>query len=266
MSFPRSAQFIQVLKGLGRSKATISAYSRDLTLFFSLSDSISDSSVQGVIVSLTGRGYKASSIRRLLSSLRTYCSVLGIEMNLSSVPKPKLKIEEAFDVSDDVFSNGIINIIEDESAGKYTPEFKSMVFELLYKTGVRVSELLSLTKDSFTKETKSVLVTGKGDKQRRIPVHPSIAHIFQDDVFFSMLGMVSYNTVLYWAKKYFGDKCTPHSFRHGFTTKIIKNGANQYSVKSVLGHESYTTTLRYFHMDFNEVQKEVLAALKEDKE
>ena len=264
MDFPHKDEFSKILKGLGRSEATVLAYSRDMHLYFSISDGISEVEVQNAIVSLTGQGYSASSIRRLLSSIRTYCSVFSIEINLSRIPKPRLSVRESFYVTDDLFSKGIVKILDDQKSTKYSPEFKAMVFDLLFKTGMRVRELLTLQKESYDSKTRSLLIIGKGDKQRRIPVSPSVSHIFEDDLFFKSLRNVPYNTVLFWAKKYFGKKCTPHSFRHGFTTKIIKNGAKQYSVKSVLGHESYTTTLRYFHMDYEEVQQEVLSALEEE--
>jgi len=155
----------------------------------------------------------------------------------------------------------IKNILADNKGSIYSVEFKCAVFDILYKTGLRVDELLSLSNNNIDRENNVLRVIGKGNKERFIPIHETILMILLDDSFYKILQKLSSGTIWYWTKKYFGKDFSPHSFRHGFTTRLIKKGLKERAIMSVLGHSSYTTTLRYFHENRDETHKEIIKAL-----
>jgi len=261
---PRETEFKDILLKLGRSKNTIKSYVKDLEILFRDGEEISNTSVQDSVLFMSGKGNKPSTIRRFLSSVKTYCGIFGIQLNFKVISKPKIIQRESSFITDDVFSLGIGMIIADVNTTDRDIKFKCLLFDFLYKTGIRISELLSLTTNEYNREYNYIQIIGKGNKQRRIPIHKSISHVFDLDWFFERLQRASYSTILYWTKKHFGKQYSPHSFRHGYTTKLIKNGASERAVQSVLGHESYVTTLRYFHMNHEEIQAEVISAMEDD--
>lgn len=260
--FPREDEFKEILVMLGRSENTIKAYKRDLNFLFSCCDCITTESIQEASFTLTKKGGKPSTIRRFLSSVKTYCELFEISVNFKKIAKPKLVQRESVYITDSVFSQGI-GIILADTISSDEKKFRSIIFNVLYKTGIRVSELISLSINNYSKEEKCIQIIGKGNKQRKVPIHESISDVFDMDWFFVKINSTHYNTILYWTKKYFGSDFSPHSFRHGFTTKLVKNGVSERSVQKVLGHESFVTTLRYFHMNQDEITGEIFSALEE---
>lgn len=261
MEYVKKEDFESILKGLGRSKNTIRSYHNDLKLLLPLIDEFSDTEVQSAILGLSAKGYSPATIKRVLSAFRTYCAMFQINVNFSRVGSPKIPHRESSYITDEVFSRGISAIINDKKRTVYASVFKCAVFEILYNTGIRVDELLCLSEDSLNKTDGFITIIGKGNKQRKVPVQKAVQDIIGDTAFLEALHKLSKNTVNFWTKKYFGEEFSPHSFRHGYTTKIINNGANERSVKTVLGHDSFTTTLRYFHMSFKDIQEEIVSAL-----
>ena len=261
--FKREEEFKTILKSIGRSDNTIKAYTRDLRFLLKEEDVPTLSSIQDRIYLMAGYGAKPATIRRFLSSVKTYCALFGIEINFKKIAKPKLVQRESSFITDSVFSEGIGMILADELLNEVDSKFRCLFFDFLYQTGLRVSELLSLTQDTFNKDGKYIQIVGKGNKQRKIPIHHNIIKVFDLDWFFNKLESTPYNTVLYWTKKYFGKEYSPHSFRHGYTTKLIKKGVSERSIQKVLGHESFMTTLRYFHLNHDEIQEEILTALED---
>jgi len=263
---PKEVEFKDILRKLGRSDNTIKAYVRDLSLLFKKHDEINNKTIQDMIFTMSDNGIKPSTVRRFISSVKTYCSIFEIEINFAKISKPKLVQRESSYITDTVFTNGIGTILAEHNTTQQDREFKSLVFNFLYKTGMRVSELLNLTLDNYNTETHFIQIIGKGNKERKIPIHDTLVYAFDLAWFFSRLGSVHYNTVLYWTKKYFGKEYSPHSFRHGFTTKLVKKGTSERAVQSVLGHASFVTTLRYFHLNEDEIRKEVISALEEEND
>jgi len=261
--FAREKEFKDILRSIGRSENTIKAYSKDLALIFEHGDELSSELVQTTVYAMIAKGSKPASIRRFLSSVKTYCTLFGISIAFARISKPKVIQKEASFITKNIYSAGIGTILADDSIGYLDKEFRSLLFDFLYKTGMRVSELLNLTQEAYNRENNYIQIVGKGNKQRKIPIHHSLVRTFDLDWFFSKLNTTPYNTVLFWTKKYFGKRFSPHSFRHGFTTNLVKKGVSERSVQKVLGHESFVTTLRYFHMNHDEIQKEVLSALED---
>lgn len=259
-------KFREILKHLGRSENTITAYTKDLSLFFKHHDEITETNIQDLVFTMSDNGIKPSTVSRFISSMKTYCALFGIEINFAKVSKPKLVHREAAYITDTIFAQGIGTILAEEKMSAREIEFKSLVFNFLYKTGMRVTELLTLNRNCYNAEAQFIQIVGKGNKERKIPIHDTLVYSFDLDWFFERLGNVHYNTVLYWTKKYFGKEFSPHSFRHGFATKLVGNKVSERSVQSVLGHASFVTTLRYFHRNYTEMKDEVISALEESND
>jgi len=146
------------------------------------------------------------------------------------------------------------------------------MIETLYSCGLRVSELVNLRFSDLYFEEGFIRVIGKGNKERLVPVSPSVEKeigIYNDhirrhqtiqpgneNVVFlnrrgAMLTRVMIFTIIKNLSQAIGLKKTisPHTFRHSFATHLIEGGANLRAVQDMLGHESITTTEIYTHLD-----------------
>lgn len=146
-----------------------------------------------------------------------------------------------------------------------------MMLELLYATGMRVSELLGLTLRDLVPEQRMILVRGKGSKQRYVPYLASLDELWEgylnihrplllkfkvnDYVFLNRFGnklsRMGFWKILQKACLEAGIKrdITPHTFRHSFATHLLEAGVNLRIVQELLGHSSINTTQIYTHVD-----------------
>ena len=146
------------------------------------------------------------------------------------------------------------------------------IIETLYGCGLRVSELINLKISDLFFEEGFIQVTGKGDKQRLIPiskytqkyinlylnhvrVHQKIHPDYTDIVFLNRRGKQLSRVMIFYiikeavAQAGIDKKISPHSLRHSFATHLLENGADLRSIQLLLGHESITTTEIYLHID-----------------
>jgi integrase/recombinase XerD len=146
------------------------------------------------------------------------------------------------------------------------------IVETLYSCGLRVSELVNLKLSGLYFDDGYVRVTGKGDKERLVPigdeavklihiylenirVHLTVAKGNEDIVFLSRRGQKLSRVMIFMiikeAAKKAGitKKISPHTFRHSFATHLVEGGADLQAVQEMLGHESITTTEIYTHLD-----------------
>ena len=243
------------------------------------------------------KDYKASSISRKLSSLRSFYRFLlqeelienNVFLEISS-PKldkklPKLiyynEIDEIFNAIDTKTALGIRDYA---------------IIEVLYGTGIRVSELCSMTITSIDFYNDSITVMGKGSKMRNVPIYDSIKNALRDYIEFSRNELLSKNTEnptnLLFVNFKGGPlttrgvrvvldnicerasetlKVTPHMFRHSFATHLLDNGADLRSVQELLGHVNLATTQIYTHVSKEKLKEEYLkyhplAHRKEEKD
>jgi len=247
---------------------------------------ISSDIIQPFIYDISKR-LNPRSQSRLISGLRSFFGYLIFEdyrktNPLDHIESPKigrklpdtLSIEEidkliaAIDLSKTF--NGI-NIGERDRA----------ILETLYSCGLRVSELTDLKISDLFFDEGFIKVTGKGDKQRFVPIGPSTqkyiniykkevrSHIlivpeFKDTLFLNYRGKKLTRAMIFTIIKQLAEKInlqktiSPHTFRHSFATHLLENGADLRSIQLMLGHESITTTEIYMHVDRTHL-KEVLA-------
>lgn len=283
-------KFIQYLVSEKKySQHTVRNYNSDLTDFFSfLKDftsshridpkKIEDFHIRAFLNSLFSRELSKSSISRKLSSIKAYFQYLRREQILKNNPaamisSPKLekKLPEHLTIQE-------TETFLDSIHGK-TPLTKRdrAMFELIYSCGLRVSEVVSLDVNSLDIPEKTVLVRGKGKKERLLPVGKSAILAIQDymkergtlmkkksvshesALFLNNTGTrISTRSVESKIKKYlvsagiFTD-ATPHSLRHSFATHLLGKGADLRGIQELLGHASMNTTQRYTHMTIQHI-------------
>jgi integrase/recombinase XerD len=154
------------------------------------------------------------------------------------------------------------------------------MLEMLYSCGLRASELISLRLPDFFPEEGFVRVTGKGNKQRLVPMgEPAVKAVriyldvrsqskidsrFQDILFLNRRGRKMTREMLFYivrrecARCGLTKKISPHTFRHSFATHMVENGADLRAVQQMLGHESILTTEIYTHVNSEKWKESIL--------
>ena len=146
------------------------------------------------------------------------------------------------------------------------------MIDTLYSCGLRVSELITLNLSDLFFEEGFIKVTGKGNKQRFVPIaehtqklisiykteirnHQDIKKGHEDTLFLNRRGRGLTRAMIFTIVKNLSEKCglqktiSPHTFRHSFATHLLENGADLRAIQQMLGHESITTTEIYMHLD-----------------
>ena len=208
---------------------------------------------------------------RVLSGIRAFFRYLLIEgvidenpSSLIESPKIGLKLPEVLSVEE---IDGIIDVIDLSSPEGHR---NKAIIETLYGAGLRVSELVNLRITDIHRDEGYIIVTGKGNKQRLVPIgskalreidyyrqkRDTLPVIKNKNVLFlnrrgSKLTRVMIFTIIknLAMKAGIKKKVSPHTFRHSFATHMIEAGADLRAVQEMLGHESVMTTEIYTHID-----------------
>lgn len=272
--------YLQLEKGV--SKNTIEAYLRDVS---KLAEYIQSASVpisaedmrlqhlQEFIQAINEIGLEVQSQARIISGIKAFYKYLLIEdvvtnnpTDLLQAPKLSRKLPDTLSVEE---VNALLNSI-DLSLPEGTRN--RAILEMLYGSGLRVSELTELKISNMALEAGFMRVIGKGNKERLVPVgSEATKHIKnylqhnrplvpvkkgEEDVVFlnrngSRLSRVMVFYIIKKCAKDVGTKKTisPHTLRHSFATHLIEGGADLRAVQEMLGHASITTTEIYTHLD-----------------
>lgn len=210
---------------------------------------------------------------RIISGLKSFFNYLVFEdyradnpMDLIESPKTGRKLP------DTLSENEINQLISAIDLSKPEGERNRAMLETLYGCGLRVSELTGIKLSDLYFEEDFIKVTGKGDKQRFVPisrinkkyidiyrkeirVHLNIKEDFQDTLFLNRRGRQLTRAMIFTIVKNLAEKISlkknisPHTFRHSFATHLLENGADLRAIQQMLGHESITTTEVYMHVD-----------------
>ncbi len=210
---------------------------------------------------------------RTISGLKSFFNYLNFEdyrqdnpMDLLESPKIGRKLPDTLSEED---INSLIAAID---LSKPEGERNRAMLETLYGCGLRVTELIHLKLSDLFFEEDFIKVTGKGDKQRFVPiseinkkyitiyqrevrVHQTIQKGFEDILFLNRRGKQLTRAMIFTIIKQLalqidlGKNISPHTFRHSFATHLLKNGADLRAIQQMLGHESITTTEVYMHVD-----------------
>lgn len=260
---------------------TIDAYRRDLKHYVSYLEakgldsvkSIKQKHIRGFIRELADIHLSAASISRVFSSIRSYHAFLNAEhwvennpSQLLEAPKLPRKLPEVLTVQE---VDDILDAV-DESAALALRDLA--LLEVLYSAGLRVSELCDLNLTGMLLDSEMIRVTGKGDKERLVPVgkqaldrlnlylrhiRPALSRKGETKgiVFLSRNGksltrMTIYNILRKWSRAAgITKKVSPHTLRHSFATHLLEGGADLRAVQEMLGHADISSTQIYTHLD-----------------
>lgn len=265
------------------SQNTVASYCSDVRKFCLWYDSgdiySADSNDIEEFIRTMGKISKRSQAR-LLSSLRSFFGWLVIEGVMKDNPCDKVDTPKM-----GVYLPGVLSPAEVESiinaigsSSWYDLRDRALI-EMLYGCGLRVSEAINLKISDIYFEELFVRVTGKGDKERIVPLGEMASDAVQtylaarpaqstgadDDLLFinrygqGLSRVSAFKTVRHYAAAAGITKdISPHTFRHSFATHMIENGADLIVVQEMLGHESLATTEIYTHVDSSTWRKSIL--------
>ena len=275
----------------GLSDNSISSYIYDIQGFISYIETYSPQltirncqkdDTQAYIYHLA-KQVNARSQSRQISGLKSFFNFLIFEgyredspMDLIDTPKIGRKLPAVLSVKE---IDRLLSAIDLSHAQGYR---NLTILETLYGSGLRVSELISLKISDLYFEENLLLITGKGNKQRLVPlggvckqklqvyieevrVHVPVKKDFRDIVFLNQHGRQLTRAMIFTivrqtaANAGIEKKISPHTFRHSFATHLLENGADLRSIQLMMGHENITTTEVYMHLDTQHLSKSLQA-------
>ncbi len=230
---------------------------------------------------LIDMGISPRSLGRILSGIRAFYKFLMIENYLADDPTELLEWPKIGEHLPDVLSVKEIDMLENAiDLTKWEGQRNKAIIEVLFCCGLRVSELVNLQISNMYVEEKFLRITGKGDKERLVPIsdsalkeldywfvdrnHMKIKSGEEDYVFLNRRGSRLTRAMIFTIVKRLaveaGIKKTisPHTLRHSFATSLLEGGANLRAIQEMLGHESIGTTQIYTHIDMHTLREEIL--------
>ncbi|WP_353139302.1 site-specific tyrosine recombinase XerD [Pseudopedobacter sp.] len=218
-------------------------------------------------------GLIASTQSRIISGIKSFYKFLLLEDLIKHDPADNLESPKIRRKLPEVLSVNEVNMMLDglDLSRPENIRNKAML-EILYSSGLRVSELISLKLSDLYKELEFIKVTGKGNKERLVPIGSSalkhleiyLQHVRnqlriqkgnEDFIFLNKRGSKLSRVMVFMIIKDLAlavgikKNISPHTFRHSFATHLIEGGADLRAVQEMLGHESITTTEIYTHLD-----------------
>jgi integrase/recombinase XerD len=222
---------------------------------------------------ITEMGMTAASQARIISGIHAFYKFCLLENICSTDPSVLLEAPKLKRTLPDVLSfDEIENIIAEIDLSKSEGGRNKAILEIMYSCGLRVSEVVNLKLSQLYFDAGFIRVTGKGDKERLVPVGSSAikyVNIYQknirnhivvqpgneDILFLNRRGTKLSRVMIFLIIKELTQKAgikkniSPHTFRHSFATHLVEGGADLRAVQEMLGHESITTTEIYTHLD-----------------
>jgi integrase/recombinase XerC len=260
------------------SQHTITAYQNDLEQFSSfitqqyglvtLQD-ITHQQIRSWLAQLLSDGVKATSVNRKISSLKSFFKFLKKEGKLTGSPMAKVQSPKKPKQLPIFVEKGKMEVLTDVILPQDGDSFEALrnrlIIEMLYGTGMRLSELINLKEDDVDFYSQTVKVLGKRNKERIIPVTKPLLEIVEKYIevrekmtekciyLLSNGGKKMYPKLVYKIVK--GNlslvttvnKKSPHVLRHTYATHLLENGADLNAIKELLGHASLAATQVYTH-------------------
>ena len=271
--------YLKIERGL--SESSIESYTLDVLGFeqFLIAKNITKnpidcdlSSVQTFIYE-TAKSLSPNTQARRLSGLRSFFDYMIFESYRASNPTDLIEAPKLGRKLPDVLGlNEIDLLLEQIDLGHPQGYRNRAMLEMLYGSGIRVSELVNLSLSNLFFEENLIRVTGKGNKQRLVPMgklnkkfilfyinnfrlQQKIDSVYQDIVFLNRNGKILTRQMIFTIIKQLALKANiekkigPHTFRHSFATHLLENGADLRTIQILMGHENITTTEMYTHLD-----------------
>jgi len=269
--------FLAVEKGV--SLNTLEAYSRDLGRYVGFAEQagvadikdISSDTIISFLGDLKGGGLAATSINRSLAALRGFYKYLLAEDIIDENPVASIELAKVWMHLPDTLGREEMALLLRQPGTKTPLAMRdTAMLELLYATGIRVSELVSLKMGNINWQAGYLIVVGKGSKERIVPIGQTALDClnrYAAEARKKLAGGRAVNTLFlnrsgegltrqgFWkiVKKYvrkagLDKKVYPHTFRHSFATHLLEGGADLRSVQVMLGHADISTTQIYTHV------------------
>jgi integrase/recombinase XerD len=262
------------------SPHTVSAYSRDLSRFSTALagqkvDSVTTADIRDFLISLREQGLSPASVARSLSSIKSFFKYLCQDKQFKDNPAEILETPKRWRKLPDVLSS------EDVDTLLKSPDLESVLglrdkamLEVLYASGLRVSELINLKVSQLDMQVGYLRTLGKGSKERIVPIGAMAKKAVEDYILNSRPALVSsrkdggkpeelfvtrrgrgMTRQGFWKllKGYVTQaniraSVSPHTLRHAFATHLLERGADLRSVQQMLGHSDISTTQIYTHI------------------
>ena len=267
----RFIRYLEVERGV--SAHTVRAYRKDLEEFSAYADAKPETmdliDIRSFIAGQINKGLSKITVSRRLSSIRSFFKYLHREGYITANPaklvsNPKIpKMLPRYLSVDDVFS-----LIESPEGIGFVPVRDSAILELLYSSGLRVSELSGLNVDDLNIRESLVKIKGKGKKERIVPVGSKAVGAIKSylvermlrrsrdkALFLNRMGTrltdrgVRRIVVKYARASSMTGHVGPHVLRHSFASHLLQGGADLRVIQELLGHASLSTTQKYTHLD-----------------
>jgi integrase/recombinase XerD len=280
--------YLKIEKGLAEN--SILAYQRDVLnlMDFAIKQRIEVEAIRVVhlkafLTSINELGIGARSQARMISGIKQFFLFLILEdvikndpSELLEMPKIGKKLPEVLEIEE------IDALIAAIDLSKNEGHRNRAMLETLYSCGLRVSELVNLRFSDLFFEEGFIRVIGKGNKERLVPVSPSVEKeigIYNDFirrhqhiqpgnenvVFLNRRGAKLTRVMIFTIIKNLANEIglqkniSPHTFRHSFATHLLEGGANLRAIQEMLGHESITTTEIYTHLDQRFIREAIIS-------
>ena len=257
----------------GLSKNTIKSYEYDLKEFFAwchnihkkLPSKLTSSSINIYLGYLFNKNIKSSSVNRKLSTLKAFYIFLYKQKLILKIPTEDIETPKIQKKLPSTLSENEVEKLLKAPKDKNIIELRDKaMLEMLYATGMRISELVNLKEVNVDKNRQVVKVLGKGSKERLIPFGDEALDSLQKylhkrnsrniyiflnnrDNKLSRVGFWQ-RVKIYLKRVHLKSDITPHTLRHAFATHLLNRGADLRSVQLLLGHSDLSTTQIYTHI------------------
>jgi integrase/recombinase XerD len=268
--------YLRVEKGL--RPLTCEAYRRDLSLFAEYLESANalpvtagQNEVAGFLQHLQSHGVQSRSIARKLSCLRGFYKWLLLDKRITSDPTVNLESPASWKILPKALAPSEVDrMLEHAGIAADHPQADAVtlrdraIMEMLYAGGVRVSELTGLKVEDLSLAEGRMLVRGKGDKERLVPIgrmaveaveaylaqgRPNlVSRTGEGRLFLSVRGAPLTRQWVWQMVKRLDSRASPHVLRHSCATHMVENGADLRTVQTLLGHADISTTQIYTHL------------------
>ena len=265
---------------LGLSVNTRQAYERDLRLFcktlgFKNSDAlvnVSREQITGYMTQLKEKGLAAATIARKLAAIKAFYRFMTAEGYMDANPAEVVEAgTKGIKLPRVLSEDEVVRLLNQPDITTAEGFRDRTMLEVLYATGMRVSELINLTLERVDLNMKYIIAFGKGSKERIVPlgsvaaeflqrylekVRPKLTHEDRNtNIVFLAFGGHELTRQRFWQiiraygrKANINKALTPHILRHSFATHLLDNGADLRSVQELLGHSDISTTQIYTHL------------------
>jgi integrase/recombinase XerD len=273
--------YLAVEKGLARN--TVESYKRDLRKYFQFMktktpDAITQSDIVSFHTHLASEGIATPSIARGLSAIKGFHKYLLIDKLATTDPTVNIETPKGWKRLPKSLSSADVDSLLDQPDLTTTIGLRDKaMLELIYATGLRVSELVGLTLSNINLERGYLVVMGKGSKERAVPfgeVAAAAIKQYLDNARAGLLNGVNSSYLfisskrrgitrqMFWERiKFYTRKAdirkdvSPHTLRHSFATHLLDNGADLRAVQAMLGHSDISTTQIYTHVSRERLKK-----------